>query len=108
MAESRGGKEDMRLKASFERLWGSGTDYVKPEQFQEALTSRQLKVKTKANNIAGLQLADLLAHPSRNEILAENGLLERKVAEFAQKITEILQQKYDRRGAAIYGKKMLP
>ena len=60
LAESRGGKEDRRLKSSFERLWHSGTDYVGPEQFQQRLTSRQLKVKTKANNIAGLQLADLL------------------------------------------------
>lgn len=28
------------------------------------LTSRQLKVKPKSNNIVGLQLADLIAHPS--------------------------------------------
>jgi hypothetical protein len=46
MAESRGGKEDMRLKASFARLWENGTDYVAPGEFQEILTSRQLKVKS--------------------------------------------------------------
>jgi len=40
--------------------------------------------------------------------LAEKGLLGRDVAEFARKIIEILQQKYDRRGPDIYGKKMLP
>ena len=44
MAESRGGKEDMRLKSSFVRLWKDGTDYVSPDQFQKALTSKQLKV----------------------------------------------------------------
>jgi hypothetical protein len=53
MAESRGGKEDRRLKAAYERLWEQGTDFVPPDQFQRALTSKQLKMKTKANNIAG-------------------------------------------------------
>ena len=107
MAESRGGKEDRRLKASFHTLWKRGTDYVDPKQFQNCLTSRQLKVKTKANNIAGLQLADLLAHPSRNEILDENQLLGRPIAPFAQKVIAILQSKYYQRGGKIFGKKML-
>lgn len=53
MAESRGGKEDRRLKDSFSRLWKDGTEYVSPDRFQEVLTSKQLKVKPKANNISG-------------------------------------------------------
>ncbi len=103
MAESRGGKEDMRLKASFTRLVERGTDYMGPTMFADALTSTQLKVKPKTNNIAGLQLADLLAHPSRNEILAEQGLLERTIAPFAQQVIHILQSKYDRQGGQIKG-----
>ena len=71
------------------------------------LSSKQLKVKNKANNIAGLQLADLIAHPSRNEILSEKGLLERDLAPFAQAVIEILQGKYYQRGGTIYGKKFL-
>lgn len=58
IAESRGGREDTRLKASYSRLWSQGSSYVAPELVQQYLTSRQLKVKPKANNIAGLQLAD--------------------------------------------------
>ncbi len=107
MAESRGGKEDMRLKKSFHNLWERGTDYVEPRQFQERLTSRQLKVKTKTNNISGLQLADLLAHPSRNEILNENGLLNRRITPFARKVIEILRDKYDQRDGKQFGKKLL-
>lgn len=64
MAESRGGKEDRRLKDSFERIYLQGTEYVRPDEFARWLTSKQLKVKAKDNNIAGLQLADLIAHPS--------------------------------------------
>lgn len=107
MAESRGGKEDKRLKASFVKLWNEGTQFVSPEKFQEILTSKQLKVKPKANNISGLQLADLIAHPSRNEILDENDLLERPIAPFAGKIILILQKKYYRKGSRIFGKKFL-
>ena len=107
MAESRGGKEDRQLKESFRRLWDRGTDYVGPEQFQGTLTSRELKFKQKTDNIAGLQLADLLAHPSRCEILDERGLLGRPLAPFAVQIIEILQEKYDQSGEVIYGKKFL-
>jgi hypothetical protein len=107
MAESRGGKEDRRLKDSFERLWQNGTDYVAPEDFRKSLTSRQLKVKTKANNIAGLQLADLIAHPSRNEILKEQGLFTGKISVFGAEVIEILQDKYDRQGMRCFGKKFI-
>jgi hypothetical protein len=107
MAESRGGKEDMRLKSSFARLWKDGTDYVSPDQFQKALTSRQLKVKPKANNISGLQLADLVAHPSRNEILKEQGILEKEFSLFVQELIKILQKKYDKHEGRLFGKKFL-
>ena len=107
MAESRGGKEDRRLKDSFARLWENGTEYVSPERFQDVLTSKQLKVKPKSNNIAGLQLADLIAHPSRNEILDDNDLLEKDIAPFGGKIIKILQSKYYQKGDNIFGKKML-
>jgi len=42
MAESRGGKEDKRLKASYSKLWEEGTDYIFQERFHIALTSKQL------------------------------------------------------------------
>ncbi len=107
MAESRGGKEDRRLKSSFHRLWEKGTEYRTPEEFQKVLTSCQLKVKSKSNNVSGLQLADLIAHPSRNEILLEQGFLLRELAPFSKRIVEILQGKYDRQGNRVFGKKFL-
>ena len=70
MAESRGGKQDMKLKKSYKELFESGTDYVKTIEFQDRLTSCQLKVKPKSNNISGLQLADLIAYPSYKYVVA--------------------------------------
>ena len=107
MAESRGGREDRRLKASFHRLCTHGTQYLPGDLFRSRLTSSQLKVKPKANNIAGLQLADLVAHPSRNEILNEQALLPRPLAPFAVSVIEILQSKYDQQGNRTYGKKFI-
>lgn len=107
MAESRGGKEDRRLKDSFHRLWERGTEYVGQEQFQKSFTSKQLKVKPKSANVSGLQLADIIAHPSRAEILYEEGLLGRELAPFSKKVIAILKRKYDRSEGRIFGKKFI-
>jgi len=106
IAESRGGKEDRRLKESFARLCERGSDYVDAAPIGRALTSGQLKVKQKSNDLAGLQRADLVAHPSRNEVLNENGH-PMTIAPFAAKVIAVLQGKYDQRGDRVFGKKLL-
>jgi hypothetical protein len=76
-----------------------------------AITSRQLKVKSKANNIAGLQLADLMAHASFRATLArrEGRPLP---ANFGGRIAAILEtDKYHRNAAGViegWGRKWLP
>jgi hypothetical protein len=107
MAESRGGKEDRRLQASYTRLWEQGTDYVEPVRFQRSFTSKQLKVKPKALNVSGLQLADLIAHPSRDEILSDHGLLTKAFGPFGIEVIKLLQAKYDGAGGKCFGKKFL-
>ena len=63
MFESRGGKEDMRLKESYRKIFTNGTDWIKAEDIKQTITSNELKIKPKSANIAGLQIADLLAYP---------------------------------------------
>jgi hypothetical protein len=97
-----------RLKDSFHRLWEHGTHYVDAEQIHHVLTSRQISVKPKMANVSGLQLADLIAHPSRTEILAEKGFLGRDLPPFARRVTEMLiETKYYRRGNQMHGRKFL-
>ena len=99
MAEGRGGKEDMRLKAEFARIYDYGTEFIKAEEIQARLTSRELKVKAKSANVAGLQLADIVAHPSYKRMLAANG--GPPVADnFGRQIAAILEQSKYRRSAA--------
>jgi hypothetical protein len=90
MAESRGGKEDMRLKNSFERVYNQGSEFIEPEKFAFYLTSKQLKVKAKSNNIAGLQIADLIAHPSYKAMLARHNK-QALPQNFGGKIAQILE-----------------
>ncbi len=113
MVERRGGKEDRKLKNSYSRLYEGGTDNIPPERWQERLTSRELKVKPKSANITGLQLADLIAHPSRREVLIEHQLIVDDRHTLGDQICAILRQsKYhrNRRTGRIegYGKKLLP
>jgi Protein of unknown function (DUF3800) len=96
MAESRGGKEDRRLKDAFHGIWKEGSSFVSADLFVQRLTSSQLKVKPKANNIAGLQLADLLAHPSFKAMLCR--IQDQPLPEnFGAKVAQILlDSKYHR------------
>jgi hypothetical protein len=111
MAESRGGKEDRRLKRSYEKIFEEGTEYLLVEEFHKYLTSCRLKVKQKSNNIVGLQLADLIAHPSFRATLArrqKQGLPQN----FGGKIARILERtKYYRSPSGRidgWGRKWLP
>ncbi|RJP79377.1 MAG: DUF3800 domain-containing protein [Candidatus Zixiibacteriota bacterium] len=111
LAESRGGKEDRRLKASFHRHFSTGTRFINPEKIAQRLTSSQLKVKSKSNNIAGLQFADIIAYPSYRAALARHD--NRPLPEdFSGKIITILEtSKYYRSSAGEiqgYGRKWLP
>ena len=92
MVESRSGKEDLRLKTAFEGVYTNGSGFIESEVFAAHLTSRQLKVKPKSTNIAGLQLADIIAHPSFRAVLARKELLSLP-DNFGGKIGKILEDK---------------
>lgn len=112
MVESRGRFEDQKLMDSFRRLYENGTDHIPAERWQARLTSKELKVKPKTANSAGLQLADILAHPSRREVLLDHKLIDDSREIFANLICEILrEEKYlkSQQGRIEgYGKKILP
>ena len=97
MAESRGGKEDNQLKEAYKHIYNNGTLFRPSNFFSNMLTSKEIKLKPKSANIAGLQLSDLLAHPSKQEILIDNKLIiEREELIFRKEICNLLQSKYNR------------
>ncbi len=96
MAEARGGKEDRLLKDSYQRVYEHGIwGITSSDYFQTALTSRNLKIKSKTANIAGLQLADLLGHPAKMWVLKKEGLLNTEIAPFAKRIMKISTEKFN-------------
>jgi hypothetical protein len=103
LIESRGSKEDIRLKKSFSNLYENGTEYIESQKFHKYLTSKNLKVKPKVANVNGLQLADLIAHPSRRQFLLHLNFQEKTKGIFGDKIIEVIQSKYYKKGNKLFG-----
>src|SRR3989442_616514 len=71
MAEARGGREDMALKEAYQLIYKNGATYpslLTRDLAQRTLTSKHIKLKPKALNVAGLQLADVFAHPVNPDV----------------------------------------
>ena len=113
MIESRGTGPDQRLAKSFRRLVEQGTTNIPKERMQNCLTSVEIKIRAKKADIAGLQLADLLAHAAHYDHLAGHKLVARQESTYEQEVAAILNRsRYHRnRGTGQipgYGKKLLP
>lgn len=66
-AEARGKNEDNELEAAFYRLMTQGTRFIPAERFQRL--NCPITFRRKTDNIAGLQIADLCAHPAARRVL---------------------------------------
>lgn len=60
---------------------------------QNSLTSKELKLKAKTANIAGLQVADLLAYPVSQDILRDQGVIN-SIDSFSGGICSVILNKY--------------
>lgn len=70
IAEARGQQEDDALRASFHRLMTQGTYYNTAERFRKLVCP--ISFRRKQDNIAGIQVADLCAHPTARHLLKPN------------------------------------
>ena len=99
MAESRGKKEDRELKEDFRKLMtGQGNLLESPR----SVTSSQIKLNLKTDNITGLQLADLLAYPSKKGVLLDNDCtLDYQPSRATLRFSEAVRPKSDRRNTLL-------
>lgn len=95
LAEKRGKKEDRELENEYLKIYDGGTYFHKAPFFQRALTTKKLKTGSKTSNIAGLQIADLLAHPCTQELLFEKGRIPSLPSVFGRKISASVKYKYN-------------
>lgn len=121
MAEGRSRKQDMKLEAAYKYVYSNGTGFDGPEKkvfvskelIQKRLTAKEIKMKTKASNEVGLQLADIVANPARRHIQCKIENVKFK-SKFSRAIVKILVKlKYRRcrwgsRQIIGYGVKILP
>jgi hypothetical protein len=98
MAEARGREEDLQLEQAYTRVYESGTLSFSHEHHQRALTSKDIKIQDKRASIAGLQLADVLAHPVKQACLAERGLIEGEGGAFGSAVYEAAAGKFNADG----------
>jgi hypothetical protein len=95
LAESRGGKEDKQLKEAYRRVYMAGTQHRSCDFFQDVLMSKEIKLKSKNANIAGVQIADIIAHPIKQGILLENDRITDMEDVFGRKIYEKVTDKFN-------------
>jgi len=111
MAECRGKQQDRKLQLEYSRLFEYGTEYVGSNIFSARLTTSDLKMSLKNDNVSGLQIADVIAHPSYRDILAAHSQ-EPPPTTFGSQVVAILQNsKYLRNSKGEtegYGRKWLP
>ena len=68
IVERRGKREDKNLQGYYQKLLEKGTYWVTPERMKSRMVG--MEFKWKAEDIAGLQLADLVAYPLTRHILS--------------------------------------
>ncbi len=110
MPESRQGA-DKRLQRAYDGVRDAGTRYVSKDRIESALRAPNLKFRAKKENTAGIQLCDLIAHPSHIYVRQQMNH-DVTPGAFCQRVTQLLiDEKYDRSAGGLvrgYGIKHLP
>lgn len=96
LAESRGKREDTDLKGAFHTLLSGGTQFREAGFFRDVITRNELVTAKKESNISGLQVADLLTYPSKQDVLVEHGRIEPPPGEFRDKLRMAMRHHYNR------------
>ena len=69
MIEARDSNKDKYVRRQYDYIFANKIGYIK--DFRERLTSREIKIKPKSQNIAGLQLADMIGPCIRKNMINE-------------------------------------
>lgn len=73
LAESRGNPLDEQLKTAYRNLRTLGERYGKAQEYQEVFPVKDIIVKRKDQNVAGIQIADLLVTGQTLETIIKRG-----------------------------------
>ncbi len=104
VAEARGKSEDSTLQRDFKHICENGfTGYGTAEGYCEAFPEREIQFRTKLQNVAGLQLADLVAYGQKVKTVVDNSRPYHKPAsDFTNRLNAAIEPKVN-----IYGRYLL-
>lgn len=95
MSESRGTNEDESLKEAYRKCLAVGAQNMqwgKAGEYREAFPAENLMVSKKYENVAGLQIADLLAAGQKLKTLEEGGKpLPAPMTEFMKRVNSTIE-----------------
>lgn len=97
VVETRGKVEDQQLRAVYKYFYTVGTRYISRGSVQAVLTSNSIKLQPKTAQIAGLEIADILAHPCRQGILREKNIVGALGPGFGLQVWQCVKSKFNRR-----------
>jgi hypothetical protein len=99
MPEARGEREDNQLLAAYVELRTDGSTYGTGEDYRRAYPEERLLFRRKDQNVAGLQLADLLAAGQKLLTVQEAGRpIPHEVGPFAQRLNDAVGGKVNEYG----------
>ena len=99
MLESRNRTLDGQLRAVYQDLRNLGTDAITPTHLKTVYPANELLFGTKEQNIAGLQIADLLAAEQKMLTVLETGGADHvEISSFGQKINYAVAHKVNAEG----------
>lgn len=99
MPESRGQKEDNQLLAAYVDLRTNGAFYGTGPDYQESFPESGLLFRRKDQNVAGLQLADLIAAEQTLLTAQEAGKpMPRAIGSFGQRMNDAIRHKVNQYG----------
>ena len=102
-AESRGKTEDDRIVRAYKSLLVNGSPYANGKQYRERFPSEGLTIKRKDQNIAGLQIADMLAYGQKMLTIQTSGKpMPRQMSNFTQRVNNAVDRMVNQ-----YGRYML-
>lgn len=98
LTESRGNREDTQLQRAYVDFQVHGDRWRTASEVR-ATYPAALQFRRKDQNIAGLQIADLLAYPQKMEIVEREGLpLHAPLSVFSRRLNSAVQTKINRYG----------
>lgn len=111
IGEARTEWHDRRLRQAYRHLYDHGSKFMRADIAKARLISRELRLQSKAADIAGLQAADLLAHPAHRtfKFMQQNIPIP---DDYGASLIRELEKVYDRNPVTKlirgYGRKWLP